>query len=86
MVAVAQSAERQIVALEVAGSSPVGHPRADTSALSADDYSIQGIFISLRFLTVQPSLAPSSVYRAPALVRGIAMESGCKLILLEESE
>ena len=27
VVAVAQSAERQIVALEVAGSSPVGHPK-----------------------------------------------------------
>jgi hypothetical protein len=30
MVTVAQSAERQIVALEVAGSSPVGHPHSLT--------------------------------------------------------
>ena len=45
MVAVAQSVERQIVALEVAGSSPVGHPRTTKSALSAGRFSAQGIFI-----------------------------------------
>ncbi len=43
MVPVAHPAERQIVALEVAGSNPVGHPRHTHDALSAEMISAQGI-------------------------------------------
>jgi hypothetical protein len=46
MVPVAQLAERQIVALEVVGSNPIGHPQDYKDALSADNSSAQGIGVS----------------------------------------
>jgi hypothetical protein len=52
VVAVAQSVERQIVALEGAGSSPVGHPKTYNSALNAVIFSVQGIFIFFLQTTV----------------------------------
>jgi hypothetical protein len=52
MVAVAQSVERQIVALEVAGSSPVGHPKTRESALCAGVISAQGTGISIPIMPV----------------------------------
>ena len=58
MVAVAQPAERQVVALEVAGSSPVGHPQQSNDALETDNYSAQGIWLLDRVLRSLPPLAP----------------------------
>jgi hypothetical protein len=45
MVAVAQSAERQVVALEVAGSSPVGHPHQNNKALEPETIRPQGFWL-----------------------------------------
>jgi hypothetical protein len=49
-VAVAQLAERQIVALEVAGSSPVGHPLYSEKALEPESIRPQGFWLVERFL------------------------------------
>jgi hypothetical protein len=46
MVPVAQLAERQIVALEVVGSNPIGHPKVTEDALRTDNFSAQGISVS----------------------------------------
>jgi hypothetical protein len=46
MVPVAQLAERQIVALEVAGSNPIGHPQIIKDALRTEMISAQGIGVS----------------------------------------
>lgn len=45
MVPVAQLAERQIVALEVVGSSPIGHPQTHADALDTEHLSVWGIGI-----------------------------------------
>lgn len=51
MVPVAQLAERQIVALEVVGSSPIGHPRSLLiyDAPDADAVGVRGIIVLARF-------------------------------------
>ena len=54
MVAVAQSAERQVVALEVAGSSPVGHPTKKIKALEPEMIRPQGFWLIERVLLVNP--------------------------------
>lgn len=46
MVPVAQLAERQIVALEVVGSNPIGHPQEKQDALRTEIISTQGISVS----------------------------------------
>lgn len=59
MVPVAQLAERQIVALEVAGSSPVGHPNAHPMPWMLVD-GIRGIAIG------NPRLSGALVARNPS--------------------
>ena len=58
MVAVAQLAERQIVALEVAGSSPVGHPRYSKEALEPEMIRPQGFRLVEAVLRERPQDLP----------------------------
>jgi hypothetical protein len=69
MVAVAQSAERQVVALEVAGSSPVGHPPIQhKDALEPENIRRQGIW---RFQ--RDGVSPYSLPLRPDLRRSVAL-------------
>ncbi len=78
MVAVAQLAERQIVALEVAGSSPVGHPQACKSALSAEINSTQGIRISWQIVAKITPKTPESggLWRSFSCLRDLQIHIG----------
>lgn len=73
MVPVAHPAERQIVALEVAGSNPVGHPLHIHDALGADNFSIQGIvYVACKTqrLPVQRLLDGGSLHRTVCFFPG----------------
>lgn len=71
MVPVAQLAERQIVALEVVGSNPIGHPQAENDALRTEMISAQGIGVycapQARETTYRQFLALSDAHDAYSL-------------------
>src|SRR5215831_12137915 len=71
MVAVAQLAERQIVALEVAGSSPVGHPHYDKEALDPEMIRPQGFRHVERILREIPHDVPRHGGLAPSVESSI---------------
>jgi hypothetical protein len=72
MVTVAQSAERQIVDLEVAGSSPVGHPTHPHDAPQAREIRLAGHRLF-------PQLWPLSSANTPVNTPSLVLSQGLPL-------